>query len=1068
MSNLFDDIQLSGLLDWEGQGTERNSGSVLFDDVHAMAELAPSEPISAQGTPAETAAPEREVSSQAPNPSSRLDAAPLQMQPGHSYPAGGKRQGQDPKRRKGAHSFRRKIPLQVRPKVRPRGGGNAALRLQACGQPIKAGSCTTPITVICCLSTPCFREPMPLSYLMPFDFAEDRSNPAEIEAHVLMRGGHFVTWGTRVALAVLEGKPAVLLLDGPAAGRYMWLSRSGIGHRCSIWDPIFQDLTDEIVPPAPDTKQSGQVFDLAGGEARLRNVMQLILEDIGPQVSAQITREALEQQSFCLQEGAAPASLKPIWWNETDCLDAFAPLLEAGPVGSMTPASAGMVDVLRRHLSDGLRDLFEDRRSSAQLVLATPGLGKTRSVQALIERLPKEAVVWVFQPTLRKAYEFAQDMAGSSRPIRVFRGRGAHVTDGASDRMCQRHTAAAEVAANGLSIKKMLCGITDQSTQGTCPHVTTCAYQRQIKDLREHQGGGVFVMTHASLTQLPSCPAPHLVIVDEDPSAVLPQTITVAAQAMGAGSSWAAHLHEDDGGLSLRPARSAVEANDGDLHLKDEAEEPDAVIATFERLLDALASAGPLREIATSIAMTELEAARKVLRGLERKLRTALKPAGKDNALRELLSVPDVPELLALQAVLDGIIQEVRLFSSGLIDRPDFNGLTITRKEDGRVRSVAVHRLARMALKPSVPMIILDGTADPVLLGRALRRRIDVWRIDVQRQGEVVHCLGRGFSNTSLVPTTGYSARSSAAAERDQLWQGLATALRREVAAAPKGVLVVSTLAVETEARRRECCDDLLGEALDWTHFGATRGINAYTNRQTIVVIGRKQPPAMAVQTLAQSYFALDPRPFDPATSDYVVRRRTVHDKAGRVSSTAVQVHPDPRVNRVLWQMREAEVLQAVDRVRAVRFPRRIVILNALDLRRPDEGLFDTGLGLPPDQYLSWPELRNGGNRAEAVLTVSGGFLPVAPKALTQIAPEVFPSTDAAKKWLHRTDLAAVLDRHSQHLIRLQVRPAGQRGAPWPLIIDRRQHDCPAAARCAFEALMGADMAVWASGSVRN
>src|SRR3989338_8267921 len=223
---LLDDIRVSDQLGWEGQGTVSETGCALFDDVHGLIGVAQSEPKVVDFIAPETAVPEPAVSQQAQRHSRSHDA----------------------------------------------------VRLQACGQPIKAGSCTTPITVICCLSTPCFREPMPLSYLMPFDFAEDRSNPAEIEAHVLMRGGHFVTWGTRVALAVLKGKPDVLLLDGPAAGRYMWLSRSGIGHRCSIWDPIFQDLTDAIVPPAPDTKQSGQVFDLAGGEARLRNVMQLILE----------------------------------------------------------------------------------------------------------------------------------------------------------------------------------------------------------------------------------------------------------------------------------------------------------------------------------------------------------------------------------------------------------------------------------------------------------------------------------------------------------------------------------------------------------------------------------------------------------------------------------------------------------------------------------------------------------------------------------------------------------------------------------------------------------------------
>jgi hypothetical protein len=357
----------------------------------------------------------------------------------------------------------------------------------------------------------------------------------------------------------------------------------------------------------------------------------------------------------------------------------------------------------------------------------------------------------------------------------------------------------------------------------------------------------------------------------------------------------------------------------------------------------------------------------------------------------------------------------------------------------------------------------LDGTADPVLLGRALRRRMTVWRIDVQRKGQVVQCLSRGFSNASLVPAADYPLPHSAITEREQLWQELTMVLRREAEVAQKGVLVVSTLAVEIEARRRQCCDDLLGERLAWTHFGATRGINTFTGRQTVVLIGRKQPPAAAVQTLARAYFALDSEPFASTADDYVVRRKTLHSKACQTSLTMIQSHPDKRINRLLWQMREAEVIQAIDRVRAVRYPCRILILNALDLRRLDDNTNIPALGVPADLHLSWPELRNGGNRAETILAASGGLLPVAPRALAHIAPEIFPSVEAAKKWLNRTDLDKALARHTEYLIRFQVRPFGQRGAGWPLIVDRRQYSCPIAARGAFEAMLGSRMASWVS-----
>lgn len=904
-----------------------------------------------------------------------------------------------------------------------------------------------------------------MSYLFPFDFEEDRSEVAEIEAHVLVRGGRIVDRGSRVALASLGEWPVILLLDGPKAGTLAKLLHSGIGRLETIWEPTCSELSQAAGEAVPDPHNGGQVYDLAGGEARLREVMHAIRDDIGAQISRDIAREALGHHSA--EVNSMPSTSWHLWRDRAECLDGLAPLLEAGRVCDGGDDWVGIVNFLTQDLGDALQERMTANARSPQrvlapahLVLATPGLGKTRAIQDLIGVLPSEAVVWVFQPTLRKAEEFAKDMTGSPRQVRVFRGRGAPVENGASECMCPRNTAAEEIAAKGYSVKKLLCGMNEQETGGTCPQVKTCAYQAQIKDLRDHQGGGVFVMTHASLVLPPPCPAPHLVIVDEDPSAGLPQSVTVEAQALGAASDWATHLRDDG---EQPPPRKGGPCEEDEVPEPEE-EEPEFVLTTFERLRESLAGHAPLREIATSVTITELEAALKLLRGLERKLSAVPKPGMRDAILRDLLAVSALPEIQAVQAILFAILQEVRLAVDGVIDRPDFNGLTICRGQDGSVRSVTAHRLARTGIKSSVPMIVLDGTADPVLMGRALRRQMIIWRIDLKRQGEVVQCVGRGFSNTSLAPSADYPTPAAALAERDQLWHGLAAVLRREAAAAPKGVLVVSTLAVEIEARRRHCSDDLLVAGMDWTHFGATRGINAFTDRQTVVVIGRKQPPTGAVQTLARAYFALDPQPFDPGAADYVVRRKTLFGKSGQMGSTTLQVHPDPRANRILWQLREAEVIQALDRVRAARFPRRIVILNSLDLRRPDDDLRNPDLGLPADLHLSWPELRNGGNRAETILATSGGFLPVAPKALTLIAPEIFSGIEAAKKWLHRTDLEKALACHSEHLIRIQVRPAGQRGAPWPLIVDRRQHACSIVARAAFEALLGAEMAVWKMG----
>jgi hypothetical protein len=80
---------------------------------------------------------------------------------------------------------------------------------------------------------------------------------------------------------------------------------------------------------------------------------------------------------------------------------------------------------------------------------------------------------------------------------------------------------------------------------------------------------------------------------------------------------------------------------------------------------------------------------------------------------------------------------------------------------------------------------------------------------------------------------------------------------------------------------------------------------------------------------------------------------------------------------------------------------------------------------------------------------------------LAHIAAEIFSGVEAAKKWLQRSDLSEALAHHAEHLSYLQVRPTGKRGASWPLIVDRRRQGSLAAARAAFETMVGIEMAVW-------
>ena len=80
----------------------------------------------------------------------------------------------------------------------------------------------------------------------------------------------------------------------------------------------------------------------------------------------------------------------------------------------------------------------------------------------------------------------------------------------------------------------------------------------------------------------------------------------------------------------------------------------------------------------------------------------------------------------------------------------------------------------------------------------------------------------------------------------------------------------------------------------------------------------------------------------------YTMRQTRARRMRSGVSSESVVVHPDPRVQAVLEQIREAEIVQAIDRVRPVFNRRRIILLTSIPV------------DITVDQVRTWRELRHG------------------------------------------------------------------------------------------------------------
>lgn len=715
---------------------------------------------------------------------------------------------------------------------------------------------------------------------------------------------------------------------------------------------------------------------------------------------------------------------------------------------------------------------------AVSLILGTPGLGKTRSLQTIIRALGTNAIVWVLQPTLQKAEEFEHETRNViDLPIVVVRGRSAVHPSGTM--MCARGEFADRLSASGRQIGQTICRRTKDEEEILCPHYNNCLYIAQQEALKGHKGGGVFVMSHAALTMPNAAPKPDLVVVDEDPSFSLVREVNIDASRFDPNADWRKCVEE------------AAEAQDAQEEPQETQPSPISsenvaeLFDVIDIMREAFGSSDPLRSVASQTTHQALHSGARTLRLVEEKQINPIRPDMPDQKIKDIIRELDEQEVKKIGRILRSARDELKALmrqDRNLEDvRLVFNGINLDRnavsKVNGRMERLArvgAYFLADNKITKSTPIIVLDGTADPELLSRALNRDVKNHRIDVERMGEAIHVYGKSFSTRSLVYEEEATPRGTRKKEVSKLKQQLISLIEAEVAKSQTGVFVCSTLRVEdefmTDARREAWA--AAEKNIEWAHFGNTRGINKWQDCSTVILVGRKLPPATAVLNLARAFYALDPEPFDDPedpdkNSKYTRCPRTLFDKQGNKQSVDIDMATDLRINRILWQTRDAESIQALDRVRAVRKYRRIILLGDLDLRRLDDPEDAPGLGLPVDTFFRWSEVSAGETRVERILNSCHGFLPLAPLPLYNLAKGEFRTLEAAKKWLQRTDILGDGANTCKTLYalpaltRLKVRPAGYRGTGYRLLLNTSMYPSLEAAQRRFEEIMGDEIAVW-------
>jgi hypothetical protein len=145
-----------------------------------------------------------------------------------------------------------------------------------------------------------------------------------------------------------------------------------------------------------------------------------------------------------------------------------------------------------------------------------------------------------------------------------------------------------------------------------------------------------------------------------------------------------------------------------------------------------------------------------------------------------------------------------------------------------------------------------------------------------------------------------------------------------------------------------------------------------------------------------------------------------------------VRVHPDRRVQALVEQIREAEMVQAIDRLRLIHSPRKKTVYI----------LCNIPLDLPVDELVTWRELAGDGKLAtalEACQEKGWDALPLAAKELTCLFTELWRTRKAAEDWGRKNPLTCTISFIRVWGVLNTYRPPGQ--TRWSMAIERHGAD---------------------------
>jgi hypothetical protein len=279
-----------------------------------------------------------------------------------------------------------------------------------------------------------------------------------------------------------------------------------------------------------------------------------------------------------------------------------------------------------------------------------------------------------------------------------------------------------------------------------------------------------------------------------------------------------------------------------------------------------------------------------------------------------------------------------------------------------------------------VPTFIMDATLPDILILRAFHPQVDVVaNIEVEMPHvHIRQVVGAPVSKLKL-----WGTEKKPAVGEHNLKAIRRYVLQRWLETERRPMLVICQMDAEEWLKQAGLPDGIKVE-----HFNNISGLDRYKNVSSLILIGRTIPSPTVVEAYAGALTGAEPIKAAETGNWYGRVTRGIRLAAGGGIGVESDEHPDPVGEAVLWQICEAELMQALGRARGVNRTAE----TPLDV----DILADVVLPVTINEIVPWTE-----PSAAVEMGVEGIALTNA-KDMAKAWPRVWPNADAAKYMLKK------------------------------------------------------------------